>query len=142
MNADADASPMHVRRVHHAQITAPRGSEDLVRAFYAGVLGLTEVEKPRSLRARGGVWFQVGSFQVHVGVEEGDARVGTKAHLAYEVDDLEAWRERLQREGIAVRDGVPIPGHRRFELRDPFGNRVELIQPGPSEAPETEGRAG
>jgi hypothetical protein len=27
-----------------------------------------------------------------------------------------------------VIDSVPLPGHDRFEFRDPFGNRVEFIQ--------------
>jgi hypothetical protein len=29
--------------------------------------------------------------------------------------------------GMEILDGIPIPGHDRFEFRDPFGNRVELI---------------
>jgi len=65
---------------------------------------------------------------VHVGAENGVERAATKAHLAYCVDDLEAWRERLAAQGIAALEGIPIPGYARFEFRDPFGNRVELIQ--------------
>ena len=27
-----------------------------------------------------------------------------------------------------VEEQIPIPGYHRFEFRDPFGNRVEMIQ--------------
>ncbi|MBA2284718.1 MAG: VOC family protein [Ktedonobacteraceae bacterium] len=120
---------MSITRLHHAQITIPRGAEEQGREFYCTFLGLPEIEKPEALRKRGGFWLQVGDRQVHVGTEDGVERAATKAHLAYEVTDLEAWRERLQQRGIAILEGVPIPGYIRFEIRDPFGNRVEFIQP-------------
>jgi predicted ATPase len=72
---------------------------------------------------------QVGDRQVHVGVK----RRKTKAHLAYEVDDVEAWLARLQAEGVEIANSMPIPGYKRFEFRDPFGKRVEFIQPLSSE---------
>jgi catechol 2,3-dioxygenase-like lactoylglutathione lyase family enzyme len=115
-------------RIHHAQITIPPGAEEQAREFYCQALGLAEVDKLISLAGRGGFWFQVGGQQVHVGTEGGGERVATKAHLAYQVDDLDAWRDRLQALGIEALDGVPIPGYDRFEFRDPFGNRVEFIQ--------------
>jgi len=114
--------------LHHAQITIPQGAEEEARRFYCGVLGLAEAAKPASLVGRGGFWLRVGSQQVHVGTEAGVERAATKAHLAYLVEDLEGWRTRLASEGIGASEGVPIPGHARFEFRDPFGNRVELIQ--------------
>ena len=114
--------------LHHAQITIPTGAEENARRFYCGVLGLPEAPKPDSLAGRGGFWLEVGGQQVHVGAEDGVERAATKVHLAYRVDDLEAWRERLAGEDIAALEGVPIPGYARFEFRDPFGNRVEMIQ--------------
>lgn len=116
-------------RLHHAQITIPRGSEDAARDFYVGMLGLTEIPKPDSLRQRGGLWLAVGDLQLHIGVEDGIDRSATKAHLAWQVDDLNGWRERLNRHGIVITESVPIPGFERYEFRDPFGNRIELIQP-------------
>lgn len=117
-----------IKGLHHAQISIPKGAEDAGRAFYCQVLGLPEVEKPEALRARGGFWLQVGDRQVHVGTEDGVERHATKAHLAYEVDDVDAWRARLERHGVQIIEAIPIPGHKRFEFRDPFGNRVELTQ--------------
>ncbi len=115
--------------LHHAQITIPQGAEAQGRAFYCDVLDLMEVEKPDCLKARGGFWLQVGDRLVHVGTEDGVDRTRTKAHLAYEVNQLAEWRQRLSAEGIDILEGVPIPGFDRFEFRDPFGNRVELIEP-------------
>ena len=115
-------------RIHHAQITIPRGAEDECRRFYCGLLGLSEVEKPASLGERGGFWLQLGETQVHVGTEDGVDRKATKAHVAYEVTDLQNWRVRLGQEGIKFLDGIPIPGYERFEFRDPFGNRVEFLE--------------
>jgi len=118
---------MTIMRLHHAQITIPKGAEEEGRRFYCDVLGLLEVEKPATLQGRGGFWLQVGDRQVHVGTEDGVNRKATKAHLAYQVTNIEGWRARLEQEGIAILEGVPIPGYERFEFRDPFGNRVEFI---------------
>jgi catechol 2,3-dioxygenase-like lactoylglutathione lyase family enzyme len=115
--------------VDHVQITIPRGAEEAGRAFYCGVLGLPEVGKPASLRERGGFWVMAGQTPVHVGTEEGVDRSLTKGHLAYRVNDLSAWRERLQHHRVSVTDPTPVPGLLRLEFRDPFGNRVELVQP-------------
>lgn len=115
--------------IHHAQITIPHGAEEQARQFYCHLLGLQEIEKPEALQGRGGFWLQAGDRQVHVGTEDDVMRNATKAHLAYHVDDVEAWQQLLQANGIEVLDAVPIPGYKRFEFRDPFGNRVEFIQP-------------
>jgi catechol 2,3-dioxygenase-like lactoylglutathione lyase family enzyme len=120
---------MSVLGLHHVQITIPPGREDDARAFYIDLLGLTEVPKPDVLQGRGGFWLQVGSQQVHVGVEDGVDRTHTKAHLAYAVDDLAALRTRINAAGYTIGADVPLPGMIRCELRDPFGNRVELIEP-------------
>jgi len=114
--------------LHHVQITIPKGAETEARAFYCGLLGLPEIEKPDSLKGRGGLWLQAGDRQVHVGTEDGVDRDATKVHIAYQVDNVAAWQGRLEGQGIAIADSVPIPGYARFEFRDPFGNRVEMIQ--------------
>lgn len=115
-------------RVHHAQITIPRGAEDVARKFYCDVLGLKEIPKPESLQGRGGFWLELGEIQIHIGVEDDFDRSKTKAHLAYEVDDLESCRKKLEESNIEVINGIPIPDYVRFEFRDPFDNRVEFLQ--------------
>lgn len=117
-----------ILKVQHAQITIPKDAEDEARRFYCEFLGLKEIPKPDSLQGRGGFWMELGSFQIHVGTEDDFDRTKTKAHLAYEVENLESWREKLQLRGVKILEGVPIPHFRRFEFRDPFGNRVEFLE--------------
>ena len=117
-----------LERVHHAQITIPTGAEDRAKEFYCDFLGLKEIPKPESLQGRGGFWLEIEAFQIHVGTEPDFDRTKTKAHLAYQVENLTGWREKLEEKGIRILEGVPIPGYDRFEFRDPFGNRVEFLQ--------------
>lgn len=122
------ADPSPISGFHHVQITIPPDSEDVARAFYLGILGLTEIPKPTSLTGRGGLWLSAGTIELHIGVEDGVDRHATKAHVAFAVTDLPGWRLRLQAAGCSILEGVPIPGHDRLETRDPFGNRLELIE--------------
>ncbi len=126
--ADNRDSAPRIIRLHHAQITIPAGAEKEARRFYCGVLGLVEIAKPPSLAGRGGFWLQLGDVHIHVGTEDGVERAATKAHHAYEVANLATWRVRLAEAGCTLLEGIPIPGYDRFETRDPFGNRIELIE--------------
>lgn len=117
-----------ILQIHHAQITVPKGAEDEARRFYCELLGLDEIAKPDELAGRGGFWLEVGDRQLHVGTEDVGNRTQSKAHLAYLIDDLEAARETLTNAGVNIVDGIQIPGCRRFEFRDPFGNRIEFLE--------------
>jgi len=121
-------SPGLILRIHHAQITVAASDLEAARSFYRDVLGMKEIPKPASLAARGGLWLQAGRHQLHIGVEENANRLATRAHIAYEVNDVALWKTHLERSGVNILDSIPIPGYARFEFRDPFGNRVELIQ--------------
>src|SRR5262245_5267958 len=94
--------------IDHVQITVPVNAVAEARAFYCGLLGLREIEKPAVLRERGGFWLQVGERQVHVGTEEGVERHATKVHVAYCVTDLAGWRARLTAAGVALVNGISI----------------------------------
>ena len=113
-------------RLDHVQVAIPAGGEEAGRAFYGGLLGLTETAKPEPLRASGGVWFGEG---LHLGVEDPFAPA-RKAHPGFTVDDLDAAAERLGRAGHEVVWDDRWPGVRRFHTFDPFGNRVELLAGG------------
>jgi len=117
-----------ITAIHHIQITIPTGEEAAGRAFYCDLLGLEEIEKPGSLKARGGFWVQVGTLQVHVGVENGIDRSLTRVHIAYEVDDLTYWESRLRESGFEVELPPAMPQFTRLHTRDPFGNKIELLQ--------------
>ena len=120
---------MDIVGIDHVQITVPKSAENDARDFYCTFLGLVELPKPPQLRSRGGFWLKVGPHVVHVGVEDEVDRTRTKAHIAYAVCDLSAWRAKLAERGVTIVDSIPILGYSRFEFRDPFGNRVELIEP-------------
>ena len=114
--------------IHHVQLAMPPGEEEAGREFYGGLLGLPEVDKPSELAPRGGLWFRSGSVEVHLGVEREDFRPASKAHPAFLVDGLDALRARLEAAGYRIDEDVPLEGYRRFHVRDPFGNRLELLE--------------
>ena len=116
-------------RLHHVQLAIPPGGEDACRAFWGGVLGMAELEKPPVLAARGGCWFRGGGLEVLLGVEEPFAPA-QKAHPGILVEDLDALAATLDGAGTAVSWDGEFPGHRRFYAADPFGNRLEFLEPG------------
>jgi catechol 2,3-dioxygenase-like lactoylglutathione lyase family enzyme len=119
---------MSIVGIDHVQLAMPEGGEDQARAFCVGVLGFTEVPKPANLAKRGGVWFSSGNVQVHLGVEK-DFRPARKAHPAFRVDHLAALRAICVAAGYTITEDEPLPGHERFYVNDPFGNRIELVEP-------------
>jgi catechol 2,3-dioxygenase-like lactoylglutathione lyase family enzyme len=126
-------------RLHHVQVACPPGGEDAARRFYADGLGLGEVAKPDTLAGRGGCWFRaydeagVVVAEIHVGVEEPFVPA-RKAHPAVVVDgvaDLDRLAARLRGAGHRVDDSQreTFPGHLRFHVFDPHGNRLEVLAP-------------
>jgi len=114
--------------LHHVQVACPAGSEDALRAFYGGVLGMTEVEKPLVLAARGGAWFRSGGAEIHCGVEA-DFRPARKAHPGLLTGDLDELAAACEAAGHPVEWDPDFPGHRRLYVSDPVGNRLELLEP-------------
>lgn len=113
--------------VHHLQLAMPAGQEADAERFYAGALGMERVPKPAHLAARGGCWFRADGLELHLGVEEG-FRASAKAHPALRVQGLDALRSSLEATGAEVTEDARLAGHDRCYVRDPFGNRLELIE--------------
>jgi catechol 2,3-dioxygenase-like lactoylglutathione lyase family enzyme len=114
--------------LHHVQLLTPVGGEDAARAFYAGVLGMTELAKPPVLAARGGCWFRGGGWEVHLSPVP-DFVPAARAHPGVLVDDLDALAAVLEAAGRPVQWDPHFPGHRRFYSRDDHGNRLEFLEP-------------
>ena len=114
--------------IHHIQLAMPSGREEVARAFYSGVLGMEELPKPEELAARRGAWFRHGSLDMHLGVEE-DFRPARKAHPGIAVSDIDEMAATLAEAGHAVVWDEKLSGVRRFYSSDPFGNRLEFLQP-------------
>lgn len=110
------------------QLAIPPGAEEQARAFYGGVLGLGEIPKPETMRASGGAWFRAGGVELHLGIEA-DFQPARKAHPALRVDDIDVLEARCEGAGCPVEWDARYPGVRRFYVHDPFGNRIEVLQP-------------
>lgn len=117
-------------KVHHIQITIPEGMIALAREFYIDKLGLNEINKPKTMVKRKSFWVSLGEVDIHISEEASDCREQSKAHVAYEVDNIDYLLKRLKHLGIEIDEEiVQIPGYKRVHFRDPFGNKVEFIQP-------------
>ncbi|WP_060903982.1 VOC family protein [Streptomyces europaeiscabiei] len=114
--------------VDHVLLAAPPGAEDRLRAYYVGVLGMTEIPKPPALAVRGGCWFGAGEVILHLGVETG-CRPPRKAHPGLRVRGIDAYAARLAGRGAPVVWDDDLPGYRRFYSEDPVGNRLEFLEP-------------
>ena len=104
---------------------APPGGVGEARRFYIDVVGLAEIERPETMGGTG-AWFRAGTQELHVSEHEPFAPA-TKAHPAFEVDDLDELARRLAESGAEVRWDERLPGARRFYSYDPAGNRLEFL---------------
>lgn len=114
--------------LHHVQLAMPIGQERQARRFFVEVLGFTEIDKPPVLAARGGAWFRAGALELHLGVES-DFCPARKAHPGILVGDLDEVARRIASTGQEVAWDAEFPGFRRFYAEDPFGNRLEFLEP-------------
>jgi catechol 2,3-dioxygenase-like lactoylglutathione lyase family enzyme len=112
----------------HVQLAMPEGQEDLGRAFYIDVLGLSESPKPANLAKQGGLWFTSGTLKLHLGVDR-EFRAAQKAHPGLLVHGIEALAARCMTAGYPVVADDRLEGFKRIFVFDPFGNRIELLEP-------------
>jgi catechol 2,3-dioxygenase-like lactoylglutathione lyase family enzyme len=123
-----DGSNPIMPRLQHVSTPIPAGTQQQVRSFYGGVLGLEEKEVPQTLKHLNLVWFAVGEgeLELHfvpskVLVAEEDPR-----HFCLVVEDLDACKKRVSEAGYPIIEDLAIHNRPRFFTRDPLGNRVEL----------------
>jgi len=109
------------------------------RRFYVDVLGMRQVERPAFSFA--GLWFQLGSNQIHLILEHdqsgpagsppppGHASAGRTLHFAFEVADAHRALEQLQRLEVPIRSGPKLrpDGCTQIWCYDPDGHIVELF---------------
>ncbi|MEI9887998.1 MAG: VOC family protein [Rhizomicrobium sp.] len=122
--------------IDHVQIAVPRALEAACLKFYREVFAFPEIEKPAELKARGGAWFQVGTLQMHIGVDpevliDGrppSAGAQSKRHICFLTADLAAAKAAVLAHGVAIEGEGVAEGLARFFVRDPAGNRIEIGQ--------------
>src|SRR2546422_730162 len=117
-------------KLHHVSFA----SKDLnaSRAFFGGVLGLPEIERPGFQFA--GAWYALGDRQLHIIENPGEqaaaaSRLSRSDHMALEVADVNAVRATLNQHGIAYQEG----GNRQLGMeqifcRDPDGHVIEFVR--------------
>jgi glyoxylase I family protein len=106
------------------------------RAFYGDLLGLPEIDRPDL--GFPGEWYQAGSVQLHlIGIPPGfEGDLGSPPptltplanHLAFEIDDYEAVKVKLEEAGHKV-IGLGVESGQLF-MQDPDGHVIEFIRPG------------
>jgi catechol 2,3-dioxygenase-like lactoylglutathione lyase family enzyme len=114
-------------RLDHLLVSIPLGATGAAWEFYGNLLRLPEVPGPHP---GGALWFQAGNVQLHLREEVTTSLEAShsKRHPAFEVANLSEVRTWLTGQGVAIEAASPIQGRQRFFLRDPFGNRLELLQ--------------
>src|SRR2546421_12950759 len=113
--------------LHHVNVTVPPGLEQATKDFYGSVLGLKQVPKPAAAR-QSGAWYQIGENQLHLSVEDEPPSTSSR-HVCFTVDDLaEAEKKFRDADVEIIFVPRPIAGTRRFYVRDPGSNQLEIVQ--------------
>ena len=121
---------MRPRRVYETVVYA----EDLsaAAAFYRDVLGLREVDDGAFRLDDGGMLllFDPSHSSQPGRPVPSHGPAGGSVHVAFLVDELEPWRERLAASGVELEHEHEWErgGARSLYVRDPAGNSVELVE--------------
>lgn len=114
---------LEFKHIDHIFICVPEGAKQKAREFYTEVIGLTEIPGDHP---RGAIWFQIGDIQLHINEENGGNF--SMRHPAFEITNLTEAKEYLIGKGVEISYSSDIEGRQRFFFRDPFDNRIELLQ--------------
>jgi catechol 2,3-dioxygenase-like lactoylglutathione lyase family enzyme len=118
--------------VDHINLTIDEGAEALerARAFYGGLLGMEPTPRMTHEESPRGAWYVCGGQEVHLSAEAGAAgsNRASRRHAGFSVADLDALCTRVKAAGVEVKEDKPLPGRKRFFVRDPFGNRLEFLE--------------
>ena len=118
---------MPILDIDHVQVAIPVAGEERARAFYSGILGFREIEKPRQMAERKSIWFVAGTVNLHLGIEP-NFTPAKRAHPAFVVEGLDAILAACDSAGISSKPDTSFNGLRRVHVFDPFGNRLELME--------------
>ena len=121
---------MKIIEVNHIQITVPEAALESSKHFYGSILRLEEIPRPSATSRRGGAWYRLGQIEIHLSVEDGAiSNPDSKRHVCYLVGDLESAEAEFRQAGIEILpDERPVEGWKRFYVRDPGGNKIEIAK--------------
>lgn len=124
-----DTTEFCVVALGHVNVTVPAKDEAAAKEFYGTVLGLKELPKPAGTRQDVGAWYELGGVQLHLSVEENVTSTASDRHVCYVVADVALAERHLRDSGVEIiPDPRPIVGLKRFYVRDPGGNLIEIVQ--------------
>ncbi len=109
-------------RLHHIALRVADCERST--AFYAGLLGLQELQRTETDGALQAVWLRAGDVVVMLErTLRGSGGASGSGHLlAFTVDDLAAWEARLAAAGVAIVDR----SENTLYVQDPDGHRAGL----------------
>jgi catechol 2,3-dioxygenase-like lactoylglutathione lyase family enzyme len=117
-------SGIQVTQIDHVSVLVT--DVERSRRFYRDLLGLKEIAKPRTFDFVV-IWFDLGNQQLHLLLKPQPDTISPR-HFALRVADVAAARKYFQERHIPIEETTPIPHCDRFFVRDPDGNRIEIIQ--------------
>ena len=120
---------MNIYSINHSSLIVANLDKSL--AFYSGILGLQQVERPDL--GFPGAWFQLGEQQIHLlELENPDPTTGRPEHggrdrhVALNALALAPIQDILNQAGITYT--MSKSGRRALFCRDPDGNAIEIIE--------------
>ncbi len=108
------------------------------RHFYGTVLGLREIPAPREFDFVA-IWYDLGGTYLHL-LQKPQPDTISPRHFCLHVSDIAAAREDLTAKGVRIDETVKIAAADRFFVRDPDGNRIEILQWQRPYEPERDGQ--
>lgn len=108
------------------------------REFYSHVLGLKEIPAPKEFDFVA-IWYDLGGTYLHLLRKPARDTISAR-HFCLRTPDAKAAREHLKSLGVPIEETVKIAAADRFFVRDPDGNRIEILEWERPYDPETDGR--
>jgi len=121
---------MTLLRIHHVNISIPKGKEKECSQFYEQLLGLTKAVRPDPEISVPGAWYDIGpQSQLHIVYSDNFRGESSGNHFAVEVVDIGPLLQRLRSGEIELRgpNHMQFDNSERYFCRDPFGNQIELM---------------
>lgn len=127
---------MQVTHLDHVTLIVTDAAK--ARAFYGGILGLREIAPPAAFDFPA-IWFDLSGQYLHLLVKP-QPDTPSPRHPCFHVADILIARAHVAAHGLTIDETVPIPGCDRFFIRDPDGNRIEILKWNRPYDPKRDGR--
>jgi len=111
---------------------------ETARHFYGKQLGLREIAPPKTFDFIA-IWYDLGGVYLHLLLKDKPDTISSR-HFCIRVSDIVAAREVVRAQGLTIDETVKIPSAERFFVRDPDGNRIEILQWERPYNPDTDGK--